>query len=105
MAASRPTWAKHTATRTQAGDLAACYWGFRDHSSWTAKSGHRRARIDRSAWAVCMAPQSNRRAREVVPVGLEVVIFGAATAALAASTGAALAIIFSVAAGTNAVSA
>jgi len=52
-----------------------------------------------------MAPQSNRRAGEVVPVGLEVVIFGAATAALAASTGAALAIIFSVAAGTNAVSA
>jgi Protein of unknown function (DUF2568) len=41
-----------------------------------------------------MAPQSQRRARESVRALLHVAIFGSAIAALAASTGTAIAVIF-----------
>lgn len=81
------------------------YWGFHDHSTWPAKFvlGIGGPLLIASAWAIWMAPQSHRRAGEGVRALLEVAIFGSAIAALAASTGTALAVIFGTVAVVNAV--
>jgi Protein of unknown function (DUF2568) len=81
------------------------YWGFHEHSGWPAKIafGLGGPILVASIWAVWMAPGSRRRAPERIRVLLEVVIFGLAVAALAASTGGVLAVIFGVVAFVNAV--
>ncbi|MGZ6564364.1 MAG: YrdB family protein [Solirubrobacteraceae bacterium] len=85
--------------------IAVGYWGFHEHGSWLAKLvlGIGAPLLIAAVWSVWMAPQSSRRAGEGVRAVLEVVIFGFATAALAASTSAILAIMFGVVAGVNAV--
>jgi hypothetical protein len=85
--------------------IAIGYWGFHDHSSWLAKLvlGLGAPLLIAVVWSVWMAPQSSRRAGEGTRAVLEVLIFGAATAALAASTGVVLAIIFAAVAAANAV--
>jgi hypothetical protein len=84
---------------------AVCYWGFHDHPSWIAKLvlGIGGPVLIATAWGIWMAPKSNRRATEGIRALLELLIFALATAALAASAGAALAIIFAVVATSNAV--
>lgn len=85
--------------------VAVGYWGFHDHSAWTTKLliGIGGPVLIASVWAIWMAPESKRRAPEGIRAGLELVIFGGATASLAASTGPALATLFAVIAGLNAV--
>jgi hypothetical protein len=84
--------------------VAVGYWGFHDHSRWAAKLvlGVGGPVLIATAWGIWMAPQSNRRAPEGMRALLEVLIFGLATAALVASTGAVLAVIFAVVATVNA---
>jgi hypothetical protein len=84
--------------------VAVGYWGFHEHSGWAAKIvlGIGGPLLIATAWGIWMAPRSARRAPEAVRALLEVVIFGAATAALAASSGATLAVLFAVVAGLNA---
>ena len=83
---------------------AVGYWGFHNHSSWPAKIvlGVGGPVLIATAWGIWMAPQSNRRAPEGRRALLEVLIFALATAALAASTRAVLAVIFAVVATVNA---
>jgi Protein of unknown function (DUF2568) len=85
--------------------VAVSYWGFHDHSSWTGKLilGIGAPVLVAATWAIWMAPQSGRRAPEGMRAVIEIVIFGLATAALAASTGAVLAIVFAAVAGVNTV--
>ena len=84
---------------------AVGYWGFHDHSSWALKLtlGVGGPTLIATAWGIWMAPRSTRRASEGIRALLEIVIFAVATAALAASTRAPLAIIFAVVASVNAV--
>jgi Protein of unknown function (DUF2568) len=85
--------------------IAVGYWGFHEHSSWLAKLvlGLGAPVLIAVVWGLWMAPQSSRRAGEGTRVVLEVLIFGSATASLAASTGAILAITFAAVAAVNAV--
>ena len=85
--------------------LAVGYWAFHNHSSWAAKLilGIGGPLLIAAAWAIWMAPRSPRRAAEGMCAVIEVVIFGLSTAALAASTGAALAVVFAAIAAANAV--
>ena len=79
------------------GSLAAvAYWGFHEHSAWGAKVllGVGGPLLIAVVWGIWMAPRASRRAPEGVRTLIELVIFGTATAALAASAGAGLAIAF-----------
>ncbi len=79
------------------GSLAAvAYWGFHEHSGLGAKVlfGVGGPLLIAVVWGIWMAPRASRRAPEGVRALIELVIFGTATAALAASTGAGPAIVF-----------
>ena len=83
---------------------AVAYWGFHDHKSLVLKLvfGIGGPLLIAFIWARWMAPRSSRRAPEAQRALLELAIFGAAAVALAASEGAASAIVFALVAGVNA---
>ena len=85
--------------------IAVGYWGFHEHGSWLAKlvlgiGAPLLIAVGLECVDGAAVISTGRRGRRAV---LEVLIFGFATAALAASTSAILAIIFGVVAGVNAV--
>ena len=83
---------------------AIAYWGFHDHTSLLLKLafGIGGPLLIAFIWARWMAPRSSRRAPEAQRALLELAIFGAGALALAASVGAASAIVFALGAGVNA---
>ena len=79
------------------GSLAAvAYWGFHEHSAWGAKIllGVGGPLLIAVVWGSGWRPAPAGGRRRVCGRSIELVIFGTATAALAASAGAGLAIAF-----------